>query len=75
MTTTKYIIIVGALQYLTLTRQDLVFSVNKVCQFLHAPTFDHMVVVKRILRYVQGAIGLDIKIGKDSSLSADYLDD
>jgi hypothetical protein len=34
-----------------------------------------MVVVKRILRYVQGAIGLDIKIGKDSSLSADYLDD
>jgi hypothetical protein len=33
--TTKYHSIVGALQYLTLTRPDLSFLVNKVCQFLH----------------------------------------
>jgi hypothetical protein len=32
---TKYHSIVGALQYLTLTRPDLSFLVNKVCQFLH----------------------------------------
>ncbi|WVZ57884.1 hypothetical protein U9M48_008219 [Paspalum notatum var. saurae] len=30
--------IVGALQYLTITRPDLAYSVNKVCQYLHAPT-------------------------------------
>jgi hypothetical protein len=31
-----YMSIVGALQYLTLTRPNIAFSVNRVCQFLHA---------------------------------------
>jgi hypothetical protein len=35
---TGYMSIVGALQYLTLTRPNIAFSVNKVCQFLHAST-------------------------------------
>jgi hypothetical protein len=34
----KYWSIVGALHYLTLTRLDLAYLVNKVCQFLHVPT-------------------------------------
>jgi histone deacetylase 1/2 len=46
---TRYRSIVGALQYLTLTRPDLSFSVNKVCQYLHAPTTSHWTAVKRIL--------------------------
>jgi hypothetical protein len=38
----KYKSIVGALQYLTLTRHDISFSVNKVCQFLYKPTTDSL---------------------------------
>jgi hypothetical protein len=40
--------IVGTLQYLTLTRPDISFSVNKVCQYLHSPTTVHLTAVKRI---------------------------
>jgi hypothetical protein len=35
---TRYRSVVGAMQYLTLTRLDISFAVNKVCQFLHSPT-------------------------------------
>jgi histone deacetylase 1/2 len=38
---TRYRSIVGGLQYLTLTRPDISFSVNTVCQFLHASTTEH----------------------------------
>jgi hypothetical protein len=48
---TKYRSVVGALQYLTLTRPDLSYAVNKVCQYLHAPTTMHWTAAKRILRY------------------------
>jgi histone deacetylase 1/2 len=53
---TRYRSIVGGLQYLTMTRPDLSFAVNKVCQFLHAPRCTHWSAVKRILRYVQSTL-------------------
>lgn len=48
----NYISIVGALQYVTLTRPEVVYSVNKVCQFLSAPLESHWRSMKRILRYL-----------------------
>jgi histone deacetylase 1/2 len=63
----QYRSIVGALQYLTLTRPDLAFSVNKVCQYLHAPTTAHWTAVKRILRYVKDTVNLGITFRKSSS--------
>ena len=65
---TNYRSVVGALQYLTLTRPDISYSVNKVCQYLHAPTTLHWAAVKRILRYLRHTTKLGLKICRSSSL-------
>jgi len=62
----NYRSVVSALQYLTLTRPDLAYAVNKVCQYLHAPSTAHWSAVKRILRYVQGTISLGLCFNKSS---------
>jgi hypothetical protein len=69
---TKYRSMVGGLQYLSLTRPDLSFAINKVCQYLQAPTVAHWTAVKRILRYIQGTLhtGLVIRRSSSSLLSA-----
>ena len=72
---TRYRSVVGALQYLTLTRLDLSYSVNKVCQYLHAPTTVHWSAVKRILRYVCGTLKLGLKIRKSDSLLVSAFSD
>ena len=68
---TTYRSVVGGLQYLTLNRPDLSFSVNRVCQFLHSPTEGHWAAVKRILRFVQGTLdhGLLLRPSVSSSIS------
>jgi histone deacetylase 1/2 len=66
---TRYRQIVGALQYLTFTRPDICYAVNKVCQFMHAPTEDHWSAVKRILRYLQATATYGLHITRDSPLS------
>lgn len=40
---------------------------NKVCQFLHAPTTLHWTAAKTILRYVSGTLGLSITFTKYKS--------
>jgi hypothetical protein len=72
---TRYRSLVGALQYLTLTRPDISFAVNKVCQFLHAPTTSHLSAIKRILRYVKGTINLGLKISPSKSMLVSAFSD
>lgn len=45
----NYRSVVGALQYLSLTRLDILLPVNKIFQFMHKPIEKHWTIVKRIL--------------------------
>lgn len=64
---TLYPSIVGALQYLFLTRTNIAFAVNKVSQFMHAPCDVHWFTVKRIMRYLKSTIDHGLSIKKCSS--------
>ncbi|XP_062224421.1 secreted RxLR effector protein 161-like [Phragmites australis] len=55
---TEYRRVVGSLRYLVNTRPDLAFSVGYVSRFMEKPTIEHLVVVKRILRYVASNISV-----------------
>ncbi|XP_026442778.1 uncharacterized protein LOC113342441 [Papaver somniferum] len=71
----EYRTLVGSLQYLTMTRPDIAFGFNYVSQFMHAPTDIHFLLVKRILRYLKGTIGLGLTLRKgDLSSVKAYID-
>ena len=59
----------GALQYLPFTRPDICFAVNRVCQYMHAPTDYYWVAVKRILRYLKGTTSYGFHITRGTSFA------
>lgn len=46
---TKYRSLASALEYVVLTRPDILYAVNRICQFMHNPTTAYMVALKHIL--------------------------
>jgi hypothetical protein len=58
--------VVRSLQYCTLTRLDISFSVNQLCQHLHSPTDIHLSTAKRVLRYLKVSIDHDKWYSKGS---------
>lgn len=66
---------IGALQYLTMTRLDLAFAVNLVSQFMHASSYCSLSCCGNF-RYLQGTTyhGLVLKQAKDLSMMVAYWD-
>ncbi|XP_020682429.1 uncharacterized protein LOC110099574 [Dendrobium catenatum] len=66
--------IAGALQYLTLTRPDISFSVNLLSQNMHDPSPKHFYLLKRLLRYIQGTLHFGLPITKTDLVLKSFSD-
>jgi hypothetical protein len=53
----QYRRLVGRLLYLTVTRLDISFSVQKLSQFMSKPSDSHLHATNRILKYLKGTPG------------------
>ena len=66
---TQFRQILGSLQYLSFTRPDISFDVNRLSQFMHMSSSRHWAAVKRVLRYLKGTEHFGLLIRKSSSHS------
>ncbi|XP_020672455.2 uncharacterized protein LOC110092300 [Dendrobium catenatum] len=55
----------GSLQYLSITRSDIAFATNRICQHMQSPTEHNFKALTRLLRYIKGttSFGLPITTG------------
>ena len=58
---TSYKSLVGGLQYLVLTRLEIAFVVHKLSQCMIAPTLQHVMTCKRVLRYLKEIANYGLK--------------
>ncbi|XP_020679032.1 uncharacterized protein LOC110097127 [Dendrobium catenatum] len=70
----------GSLQYLSITRPDIAYATNRICQHMQNPTEQDFNALKRLLRYINGTLsyGLPITIGNldlHSYSDADWASD
>nr|XP_016468717.1 PREDICTED: uncharacterized mitochondrial protein AtMg00810-like [Nicotiana tabacum] len=72
----EYRSMVGAFQYVTLTRIDIACAVSVVSQFMHASRTTHLHYLKHIFRYLHGTIahGLFLCASSSNSLVSAYSD-
>src|SRR5215469_1389870 len=60
--------ILGALQFVTLTRLDLNFAVNRLSQFMHKPSEIHFHQLKQALWYLKYTYNYGLQLYKPSHL-------
>ena len=56
----RYKRLVGKLNYLSVTRPNIAYSISVVSQYMSSPIVDHWATVEQILCYLKGASGYDI---------------
>ncbi|KAI9180920.1 hypothetical protein LWI28_009443 [Acer negundo] len=72
---TTYRNAVSSLQYLSLTRLDISFAINKLSQFIHQPTTDHWDLMKIVLQYLCGTLDEGILLYRDSPITLHAFSD
>ncbi|WMV07470.1 hypothetical protein MTR67_000855 [Solanum verrucosum] len=66
---TRYRRVIRKLQYLSFTRLDICFSVNKLSQFMQTPSETHWKAVKWVLPYLQGTVHFGLRLMRHNSIS------
>jgi hypothetical protein len=72
---TLYRSLTGALQYATLTRPDISYSVQQACLYMHDPRLPHLAHVKKILRYLKGTLDHGLLLNSSSPTSLTVYSD
>ncbi|KAL3634153.1 hypothetical protein CASFOL_021207 [Castilleja foliolosa] len=67
--------LVGALHYVTITRPEICYAVNKVSQYMSNPLEPHLKAVKRILRYLAGTINYGLNFVKPKNINVTGFSD
>lgn len=65
----RYRRLVGHLMYLTITRPDITFAVNKLCQYSSAPRLPHLHAVYRVLEFIKGTVGRGLFYSAEDDLT------
>ncbi|CAL1375794.1 unnamed protein product [Linum trigynum] len=60
--------LIGRLHYLTITRPDLTYAVQQLCQFQKDPYSEHLQAAFRVLRYLKHAPGQGLLFKADTNL-------
>lgn len=65
----QYRRLIGRLMYLTISRPDIAYSVNRLSQFMSKPRTPHLRAVHQLLRYLKGNPGQGLLFLAISNLS------